>query len=906
MSIPCIARKLPTCMLFLLLSCARLLALPYSYNLLSIKDGLPPDVLCVCAEKNGYLWIGTSVGLARFDGKDVKTLFSGTGRNALTGTAILNINQDETGQLWVLSSKGAARYREDRDDFVMPGESPGIGSPVMAFTSFLSADGILFGGKGKIFRYERETDSFSVYAGTEDALQEYSFHTLCEMQNGSLLCLDPWNGVLLLDRRTKTFSQPPFPTGKDNSCIFVDSKNRVWISPYNRGIQCFNAKGELLRAYNTNNSALSNNIILSVIERDGLLWMGTDGGGIDILDPETGTVSVLRHRVGERGSLPGNSILTLQQDAAGNVWAGRVKGGLILIRDFPIKTYTGIPIGETGLSYDAVLCLHQDPDTQDIWIGTDGGGINKFNPATERFTRYASTDGMKVADIADCSRTELLLSVFSGGIYRFNKQSGQIRALSVSGKSLEYQMRYSGIAVNFMEEASGAVVLLTHPLYRLDPSTEQLSEIQTHEKTGGSLKRVINANGLNLFYSTSCVFRLDPATDSLEVLYRCGPDTSLTCVSKGKDQQLWLATNQGLASLAPYRRALVWHESDYFNHIRSVAADGSNVWLGTDSYLTLWMDEKQRFCIYGELEGVLPNEYQAKATLVAKDGSVYLGGMNGLTRIGKSLQTETGSFPEIVLADLFMDRQRVTSTPGDGKVKMRWNNRDLSLRIFARDRNILKARVYSFKVTGPKHNDIFKSPSPELVLNNLSPGRHTIDAACTTDDGRQTDWKKILSVIVMPPWYQSRWFTAAWVMLLLLSAGLSAFLFIRKKEKQMRLEMEAYKRRTEEEQLLLRLDNLIMQHLHDKGLDIPFLCTELCMSRTKLYNKIKQLTGKNIKEYITRIRMERAKELIGTSGQTFTEIAEQTGYSTLRYFSTAFRQYTGLTPSQYRGRSGTE
>lgn len=93
-----------------------------------------------------------------------------------------------------------------------------------------------------------------------------------------------------------------------------------------------------------------------------------------------------------------------------------------------------------------------------------------------------------------------------------------------------------------------------------------------------------------------------------------------------------------------------------------------------------------------------------------------------------------------------------------------------------------------------------------------------------------------------------------------------------------------------------------MQYLHDNGLDIPFLCSELCMSRTKLYNKIKQLTGKNIKEHVTRIRMERAKELIASTEKTFTEIAEQTGFSTLRYFSTSFRQYTGMTPSQYRAR----
>ena len=72
------------------------------------------------------------------------------------------------------------------------------------------------------------------------------------------------------------------------------------------------------------------------------------------------------------------------------------------------------------------------------------------------------------------------------------------------------------------------------------------------------------------------------------------------------------------------------------------------------------------------------------------------------------------------------------------------------------------------------------------------------------------------------------------------------------------------------------------------------------MSRTSLYNKIKTLTTMSISEYINKMRLEKARSLIITTDLTFVEISEKVGFSTARYFSTAFKQDTNKTPSQYR------
>lgn len=77
--------------------------------------------------------------------------------------------------------------------------------------------------------------------------------------------------------------------------MLVDSKQRVWVASYNVGLRCFTRDGKQIALYTTRNSSLSNDIILSIVERKGQIWLGTDGGGIDLLNPETQQFSSLKH-----------------------------------------------------------------------------------------------------------------------------------------------------------------------------------------------------------------------------------------------------------------------------------------------------------------------------------------------------------------------------------------------------------------------------------------------------------------------------------------------------------------------------------------------------------------------------------------------------------------------------------
>ena len=106
-----------------------------------------------------------------------------------------------------------------------------------------------------------------------------------------------------------------------------------------------------------------------------------------------------------------------------------------------------------------------------------------------------------------------------------------------------------------------------------------------------------------------------------------------------------------------------------------------------------------------------------------------------------------------------------------------------------------------------------------------------------------------------------------------------------------------------EEGFILRLNSIIAGNLSNPDLDQQLLCRELGVSRASLYNKMKAITGAGAKEYITRIRIEKAKSLIENSAYTIAEISDMTGFASQSYFSTAFKNYTGKTPSQYKQES---
>lgn len=103
-----------------------------------------------------------------------------------------------------------------------------------------------------------------------------------------------------------------------------------------------------------------------------------------------------------------------------------------------------------------------------------------------------------------------------------------------------------------------------------------------------------------------------------------------------------------------------------------------------------------------------------------------------------------------------------------------------------------------------------------------------------------------------------------------------------------------------DEIFLEKLQGIVAENVSDQEFDTRVLIESMGLSRTMLFNKVKELTGLNLQNYINKMRMEKAMELMKTTSIPLAEVAEKCGFATPRYFSTSFKNYTGKTPSQFK------
>lgn len=135
-------------------------ALDFGFRHLNTSNGLPnQQVEAIVQDADGYIWIGTRNGLAKFDGYNVQTYHHQEGMtHSLIHNFVHGMFLDSKKNLWVATENGVSRYRSKTDDFQNYGNVKGY------CTSFVETkDGRILTGHDKLFVYDKKTDAFSVY-----------------------------------------------------------------------------------------------------------------------------------------------------------------------------------------------------------------------------------------------------------------------------------------------------------------------------------------------------------------------------------------------------------------------------------------------------------------------------------------------------------------------------------------------------------------------------------------------------------------------------------------------------------------------------------------------------------------------------------------------------------------------
>lgn len=388
----------------------------YYFKQISVKEGLPSTVTSIYDDQNGLVWIGTPYGIYRFDGEKLKKYPQHHSTHTYS-QLIYGVTGNGHGNVWIFTQNGTMHYNRKKDLF-----EPLLneGRPIKAYTAFTDNNQTIFPIRDTLLYYHsdnRPLERLPLKKNGKPVLIS-KMYTYDEQTFIALSTTE--QRLILINKFTGEIKNSPFDSLNTITDFYIDSQNRFWITEYGKGAACYTPEGKLTAIFNSQNPGLSSNVILDIEERNGQIWLATDGGGVNIITPESRQLTILSS---ERShNFPANSVLCLQ-NSKNNMWIGMVREGLLGMKENFIKTYTKAPKNDpSGMSEKCPLCLLED-EKGIIWIGTDGGGINCFNPNTEEFTHFPSTFGDKIVSICRFSDTELLASNFNKGIYIFDKKT---------------------------------------------------------------------------------------------------------------------------------------------------------------------------------------------------------------------------------------------------------------------------------------------------------------------------------------------------------------------------------------------------------------------------------------------------------------------------------------------------
>jgi len=340
-----------------------------------MENGLPQNTVQALAQtSDGFLWIGTEVGLVRFDGNGFLAYDQNSKPVTLPGNDILALLATPDGALWIGTTDGLARLQNNL---------------VTTFTTAngLPSNSIRFIQKGSNNSIVVLTQAGNV-ALTNSQITPASFSSSGILFAGPLISgMEASVNRSVLTLTAKGHNPQTFTIGRDLpgtriQTAFADRVGSLWIGT-NNGLVRF-ASGKLDRFPLTDPLATAS--ILSILEdHEGNLWVGTESGGLHIIRDE-------RFRtLGSRDGLSSDSTTTVVEDATGALWVGTSGYGLnVVTRSGPTFTKAKAYTVRDGLTSDIILSLAVAPDG-DLWAGTPDG-LNRIRRGV--VTSFTTADGL--------------------------------------------------------------------------------------------------------------------------------------------------------------------------------------------------------------------------------------------------------------------------------------------------------------------------------------------------------------------------------------------------------------------------------------------------------------------------------------------------------------------------------
>ncbi len=697
----------------------------------------------------------------------------------------------------------------------------------------------------------------------------------------------------------------------------------LWVGYYNAGLDKIDLSNDSVFNFSTTSSPITrlshNNVRKILINDDGKLWIGTRNG-LDILDPLTNKIKVLRHDVNNFESLSDNSIHSLFKDKAGLIWLGTFYGGANYYspRTFTFTKYKPQP-QQNSISHNVVSSIIEDPDSHNLYIGTEGGGLDYLDRQKGAFTVFRK--GNRIYDLQHNNikclyfdvNNNLWMGTSGGGLNIFNPKTSRFNDISdvkyINDQITEWIYSIKGdIKGNVWIGTYGAGLYCydhrSHALKhfnagsgKTDLSSDQIRTLLVDSKQNIWIGTLAGLNKLNAAQdSTYHYLSVDSDTSSL------GSNTIYTLYEDSK-HRIWAGTlGGGLNLYVPEEECFIKYtvrDGLPSNNVFGILEDeGGHFWVSTSNGLSLFDPGSKQFTNFNNADGLPGNEFYYNSACKTTDGQIFFGSKQGLISFNPA-QIKFNDFkPPVYVTELKLfnkpvqvgDYTRLLKQDISRTKSLTFNYKQ---NIFTLDFSVLNytrsiKNQYAYKLEGLEDQWNYVN-IPSATYTNLQAGQYTFLVKGSNNDGVWNETPTSLIINVLPPPWKTWWAYVMYVLILLMALVLlTYFLRIRAKlEHELQLEHLENERQNELHQTKLQfftnisheirtpltlilgpLENLLRQRkdeprLYHKLLGIKHNADRLLRLVNQIIDFRKQETGKlnlhaaegNIIKFIREIKL---------------------------------------------------
>ena len=770
----------------------------FKFERLSLEKGAALNLTyCMLQDHKGFIWFGTMYGLVKYDGKDFRVYKNNPDDpNSVSFDDIISLYEDSQNNIWIGTwGGGLNKFNPSTGNFtrfINEGSNENQISDNIIWTICEDNDGNMWFGTetGGLNKYNPGTNTFSHYSYSEDntkSISSNSIRTMYKDRNG-ILWIGNQHGLSKYNKQSNDFTNYILSKNNPVSVISIleDEKNNFWIGTQ-AGLYNFDRKsGDFIHF---ENPELSDQVVYSICEgKDGNIWIGSSSGLFN-LNPNTNKISNYKNQAGNIVSLSGNNILNLMTDKSGILWINAYNTGINKLNSNASRftSYSNLPGDNKSLSNNKVTAFCQDKKNN-IWIGTLNG-LNKFDPQSETFERFYSTDmlGNRIASFA--LDNKLLWIATAKGLKLFNTETNKYSPLPPRLSKNKYIGGYR--ILSLLKDSSKNIFIGTYGngLFIYHPENDSLSHL-TSVDFGGANKR---SNYILTLYQDNKypeviwigtyggLIKINIRDKKYKIYnHNLNDSKSLSndyvfSIYRDSKNILWIGTANGLNKFDDNSNSFVhYFEKDGLPNsvISSILEDQSgNLWLSTNYGISEFNPAKVEFRNFDMEDGLQSNLFLNHSFLKDANGSLYFGGINGFNIARPSSIPVDNYVPGVYITSVKKNNNRGgwLEINTENEIQLHYDENFVDINFISLDFNNPSKIIYKYKLDGVDESWINAGNKTSASYTKLQPGEYIFRVKGSNSNGVFNPNEAMIKFAILPPFWKTAWFNLSIALLLLAS-----------------------------------------------------------------------------------------------------------------------------------------